>query len=311
MTPPVGARDAAAGEGRAARRRQWARARVASAEDWALRMLDVVPGLRRLVNELVRVEFIDRSMVVAAQALLSLLPLMVIVAAFMPEQVGAFVEDRFEAVTGVGTALEDAVGGAQVRAETGFAGLAITLLSATSFARAVQRMYERCWELPHRGGMAGNSRAFLWLLGWLVTLQLLGLLGTFLKGGPLELVAVTTKVAAGFAVWWVTAYALLAGRVPWGRLAPGAAVTGVVQVAYAVGSGVVMPRYTETQTDQLGTLGLVLAVATWLIGFAFVLVVSTILGRVLVEDPRIGSFARPLRHRLAGRAGQRLDDQRE
>ena len=49
--------------------------------------------------------------------------------------------------------------------------IVITLLSATSFARAIQRMYERVWEQPHVGGMSGARRCFLWLLGWMASVQ--------------------------------------------------------------------------------------------------------------------------------------------
>ncbi len=54
------------------------RRRVAVVRAWSLRMLDVVPGLRRLVNDLVRIEVIDRSMVIAAQGLLTLVPLLIV-----------------------------------------------------------------------------------------------------------------------------------------------------------------------------------------------------------------------------------------
>jgi membrane protein len=45
----------------------WVRAMV-------YRVLDVVPPLRRTVDELIRVEIVDRCMVVAAQALFALIP---------------------------------------------------------------------------------------------------------------------------------------------------------------------------------------------------------------------------------------------
>src|SRR3954454_5187255 len=54
---------------------------------FALRMLDIVPGLRRLLEEITRIEFIDRSLVIAAQALFSVTPLIVVVAAFSPRDV--------------------------------------------------------------------------------------------------------------------------------------------------------------------------------------------------------------------------------
>ena len=42
--------------------------------------------------------------------------------------------------------VQDTVDANQVRAQTGLIGLLITIFSATSFARAIQRMYERVWD---------------------------------------------------------------------------------------------------------------------------------------------------------------------
>jgi membrane protein len=72
-------------------------------------------------------------------------------------------------------------------------------------------------------------------------------------------------------------------------------VTGFGTVVYSAGSHVFMPRYAETNVAQLGTLGLVLAITTWLIGLGFVLVVAAVLGRVLVEDERIRAAVEPFR----------------
>ncbi len=269
------------------------RARVDGVRAWALRMLDVVPGLRRFVNELVRVEIIDRAMVIAAQGLLALVPLLIVLAAFMPADLGNFVLERFEHVTGVGPAETRAAHTSlttdQVRAATGAIGVVITLFSATSFARSVQRMYEKVWAQRHVGGIAGARRCFLWLAGWLVLLQIVAFLGAQIStiGMTGSSLRVLLQVVAGSLLWWWTAWALLVGRVPWSRLLPGAVLTGVCTVAYARASGVVMPRYAENNAQQLGTLGLVLAATTWLIGFAFVMVVAAIVGRVLVEDERL------------------------
>ena len=47
-----------------------------------------------------------------------------------------------------------------------------------------------------------------------------------------------------------------------------------------------------SSASQFGTLGLVLAVATWLVGYAGVMVVTATLGRVVAEDAMIRSFVR-------------------
>jgi len=84
---------------------------------------------------------------------------------------------------------------------------------------------------------------------------------------------------------------LLFNRVSWRRLAVGALLTGFALVLYSWGSSLVMPTYVKESAEQLGTLGLILAVTTWLVGFAGVLVVASVVGRALVEDEDVAHLA--------------------
>ena len=275
---------------------------------FALRMLDIVPGLRRLVEELARVQVIDRAMVIAAQALLALVPLLIVMAAFLPLDLGIFTTDRFANVTGLSSArlapAQRALDPDTVRTQTGTAGVLLTILSATSFARAVQRTYERVWDIPHIGGVSGARRCLSWLAGWLVFLPLIGLVGSLVGGWvPFGVLTPLAQVVLGALLWWWSARVLLLGRVPWLALLPGAVLTGVGSTIYSAGSGLVMPAYAANSAAQLGVLGLVLTATSWLIGFGFMLVVATVLGRVLAEESRIHeavvSGVDRLRHRLA------------
>ena len=261
-------------------------------------LVERIPILGRLVDEFVRIEFIDRCLLIAAQGLLALIPTFVVLVAFFPDLTGAGL-DQFADATGLGSTGDSTLAGEvtvdQVRAQTGLIGIAVTLFSATSFARAVQRMYERVWELPHVGGMSGTRRCFLWLVGWLVSVQTVsGILRLF--SGPDGLVqgalriSLNAVLAAG--VWLVTSRLLLFSRLPWRRLALGAAITGVLQVLYGRGSGLVMPAYVEQNAEQFGTLGVILAISTWMIGFGAILVGSALVGRVVSEDPTVRRVVR-------------------
>lgn len=261
--------------------------------DQAKDLVDRVPILGRLLNEVIRVEFIDRCMLIAAQGLLALIPMLVMLAAFLPDLTSEAV-NSFSRAAGLGqtgeTEVESQVDPAQVRAQTGLIGLAITLFSATSFARAIQRMYERIWDIRHIGGVSGARRCFLWLLGWLATLQLVGGLRTLtrgLDGLAFEWMRFGVLALALSVLWWVTAWILLFGRVPWHQLAVGAVLTGCLGLIYNRTSSVVMPAYVNANADQFGTLGIILAISTWLIGFAAVMVASAIVGRVVSEDPTV------------------------
>lgn len=256
-------------------------------------LVDRVPVLGRLVAEFVRVEFIDRCMLIAAQGLLALIPTFVVLVAFFPHLTDVGLS-QFTDATGLGDRGDADLAGEvtidQVRAQTGLVGILVTLFSATSFARAVQRMYERIWERPHVGGMSGTRRCFLWLIGWLISLQLVA--GTVrLLSGPDGVVpgalrfSLQALLVSG--LWWITARVLLFGRVPWTLLLPGAALSGVLIVLYNRGSGLVMPPYVAANAEQFGTLGVILAISTWMIGFAAILVGAALVGRVVAEDPTV------------------------
>ena len=301
------------------------RAAVGRARALVYRVLDTVPPVRRTVDELLRVEIVDRAMVIGAQALLALVPMMIVLVAFLPQDAVSLGLDRFESMTGIGNdgselveqgadAVDPKAGvdADQVRATTGLVGILITVFSASSFARAIQRMYERVWEQPHRGGLVGRRRCLGWLLGWLMVSQALGLIGVSSRAVDVTALAplwFVVKVAVSTAIWWWSMHVLLFNRVSWRALLVPALVTGVSLTVYTGGSSVVMPKYVASSAIQFGTFGLVLALATWLVGFAGVIVVSAVLGRVVSEDPTIRSLARRVpwlgRHVAATREDRR------
>ena len=124
--------------------------------DQAQDLVDRIPILGRLLSEFVRIEFIDRCMLIAAQGLLALIPMLVVLAAFFPhltgEAVGSFTDGQRASVRAGDSQIEGQVDhGPGARPDRARSGSLITLFSATSFARAIQRMYERVWEQPpHR-----------------------------------------------------------------------------------------------------------------------------------------------------------------
>lgn len=261
--------------------------------------VDKVPGLHRFVSELTRVEFFDRSMVIAAQALLGLIPLLIVMVAFLPQQFDDTIVQRFEYATGItpGRILgTTSFSSEAVKDATGWIGLCIALFAATSFAGAVQRMLEHVWALPHIAGVAMRLRGLLWFVIWLTALQLSSLLARvfdlLLSAPVLQLV---TQSLTAVMVWWWTLRVLLMGRVPWARLAPTAILIGVLTAVYSITSELWMPRYVLLSVSQFRALGLVLAISTWLIGLSIVITVSAVLGHVYATSP---AAAKPLGQRF-------------
>jgi membrane protein len=253
----------------------------------------VVPGAEQWLRDLVRVELIDRSLIIAAQALFAAVPLLVVVGSYTPSGFGTTVLGQVASVMGVPPAdlapLRELTAPAQqVRAHTGIAGLLLTLFAATSFARALRRMYERVWDLPPSRGPAGLRAALVWLLVFLAYLQVLtllirSLLGVGVPGG----LASVLQLAGGVALWLFTPWWLLRRRVPLPELVPGAVLSAVLLLLLSRASQRVMPVYVRGNIEQFGALGVVFAASTWLVAFGGVLVVSAVTGRVLATEPAL------------------------
>jgi membrane protein len=253
-----------------------------------LRLLDVVPGVRRTLHELARVEVIDRALVIAAQSLFSVTPLLVVLAAFSPDRFATSLSYHLADVMGVDHSttsdLTSVATSDQVRTQTGIGGIVIVIFSAMSFARALQRMFERVWELPHRGGLVGNRRCLLWLVAFVAYLQLIALATSVLRADDLTVLRIVAQVVLSVASWWWTARVLLMNRVGWQPLLLGAVVTAVGLALLSHFSQVFMPPYVQSSVAQFGGLGLVFAASTWLLAFGGVLVVAALLGRVYTEE---------------------------
>ena len=290
-------------------RQTWVRRATAVVEGVREGMLEAVPGARRSVAELTRVEVVNRAMILAAQALLTLVPLLIVLSAYLPHTLAVGLVSRAQEVVGItgsGAASLRRVLTApqqQVRSQTGLVGLVIILVSSVSFARALQSMYEKVWEQPRATGLTARRRCLLWLMGWLVYALLIASITRMLGVGPgwspLRLVV---QAGIGTVLWLWTAHTLLLGTVPWRRLWPGAVLTGVVTAVLSEASRLVMPRYIAQDVDQYGPLGLVFALASWLIAFSGVVVVCAVAGRVLAEDEHVRAAVAALRERVVPRS---------
>lgn len=243
--------------------------------------------VRRFVSELARVELIDRSLALGAQMLLAIIPLLMVVGAFLPQDWGSELLAQVRDTIGVRDDVmeplrEAALNDPTTQPQVGLLSLLIALASATSFSRAMQRMYARVWDLPTFKGLRAVRGSVLWLLGWVAMLQVTALLVRSMTGVPLSgLFRTALQLLANTLLWWWSARLLLGGRVSWRNLLPGALLTGVLVVALGQLSSLFMPRFARTNLEQFGPLGVVFAVASWLVLFGGVLVVATVLGRQL------------------------------
>jgi len=247
--------------------------------------------IRDVWAELSRVELVDRSLALGAQALLALIPLLMVLGVASP-RIGAEGLNQVQDVMGVPEEQLQTLGlgAAQATATSAF-GVLVAIVSATSFSRALQRMYAVAWDLPRYRGVRAIRGSVVWLVGWLLMLQATGGLIRWTAGIPFT--SLTIQMVGTSLIWWWTAHLLLGGRVGWWQLLPGGVATGALLVLLSRLSQVFMPAFTRANLEQFGSLGIVFAVASWLVTFGGVVIVATVLGRFssgllkrVAEQPR-------------------------
>jgi membrane protein len=245
--------------------------------------------LWRVWERMLEIEFVDRSVALAGKAFVSFFPLVIVVAAFMPERIRSSILTSVTARLGVrGEALtlaRDAFASSDdIRKATGLLGLVLTILFATSFTTALQRVYLRAWRRPPRAGAGAYWRGATWLLVVLVGMALLGGLRGALGGGLGSGVFVIVSLAVTSGLWWFTAWFLLLGEVRARVLVPTGVITGIVTAGYAASATVWMPEVVTSNEAQFGFFGVALALVTWFSGAAICVLIGACAGPVLAED---------------------------
>jgi len=258
-----------------------------------------LPG--RILGRLVEVRFLDRSVILAAQAFSAILPLFIVVATISPhpggDSPGAYLARRLGLPADDVSSLQVTIAPPpSARASIGVLGVVLALLTATSFARALQRSYELAWRLP-RAGLRAAWRPLALVIGLAVYVELLFLFGRLVRGVPAgTLLEDLVTFAGAWALWTGAGWILLGGRVRPRLLAAGGLLTAVGFAVLRRLSAFYLPTLVATNQQQYGLLGVAFTLFSWLSASAFILVVATVIGAVLAEDPgRIGQRIRASR----------------
>lgn len=263
------------------------------------------PFVLRLVQEFQRLEPFDRAMTLAAQAFTSISPLIIAVLSLFgqseSDRLGARLADALALPPGTTSTLE-AVRPQESQSVATFTvlGLLMVLLSATSFSRALTRMYAKVWSVRPPGWRSGWRwvAALLTIACCTVVLHLVerGARGdeSAMPGVVLLVLVVNT------ALWTWVPWVLLAGQVAWRLLLPGGALMGAASVGLLLVSRIYLPRALQHADDQYGELGVAFTLIGWLFAVAFALISATVLGSVVSRDP--GPLARFRAPRTSGHA---------
>jgi membrane protein len=239
-------------------------------------------------SRLLEVEFVDRSVALAAKAFVSFLPLLVLVAARSPDNVrGGIVSvfaDRFGISGGAFDVVRQAFAApSQTKSASGLLGALITLAFAVSFTTALQRVYLRAWRRPPGGGAKNKGRGAMWLGGVLVLMMFVALSKAVLDGPTGSVVAWALGLIGTTALWWWTARLMVRGEIRWRALLPTAVVMGIGSWVYTLAAAVWMPTNVASQYAQFGAFGIAQSFVTWFTGLAFLVVFGAVLGPALVD----------------------------
>ncbi|MCW2952170.1 MAG: ribonuclease [Conexibacter sp.] len=237
---------------------------------------------KRLRERMGALDVIDRSLAVGAQAFSALIPLLIFLAA-AGARGGSFADTLVKTfgLRGAGAeAVRESFGTRHGDVTLTVVGVVLMLSSALAFARALQRIFERSWDLPRRG-LRNTGWDVIWLAVFAGYWAAFPLLREELPG-PLS---VAFLLADSFVMWLITPYLLLARRISSKRLVPQAALTAVGMTLLSAAATLYGPRAISNSAAQFGAIGVAFALLTILWVAGFVLVFSAVAGAVLASPP--------------------------
>lgn len=241
----------------------------------------------------VEIELMHRAFGFAALGFVTLVPLLIVVAAAAPLNGRTFPE---WAIAGLGLSGRAAIAinrlfgpTNRVLSTTTAFSLAALAVFGLSFVAVVQTGLARVWELP-AARLLSVWRQAVWLAA-LVGLLLVGadVLGLLHDGWVITTLRWIVTVGGSTLFFWWTPRFLLEGRVPWRALLPGAVFTVIALVGLRLFSAWIFSPLLVSSAITYGAIGAVLILVSWLIGIGYVIFGAALVGRVAYEAWQGGS----------------------
>jgi membrane protein len=240
----------------------------------------------RLQRRIVEVQLTKQALILAALALMLVIPALVTLAAVLPlgtenGSFGGFVLRLGLTPEATRDLQQLFPSRSTVRSASTWIGATLTVILTVRWPMALQRAYEIVWGLPF-GGLRSLGRPLLWLVAAIAVVGLAAFVDPLLSGVVwlVALLALGTPLAVGWA-WW-TQYLLLGGRIGWRPLLPGAVVIGIGLVGLRIGADIVLSPSISLHYREYGPLGIVFVMLSWFVAFSVVLLGGAVVGHLLV-----------------------------
>ncbi|MET0999884.1 MAG: phage holin family protein [Marmoricola sp.] len=239
--------------------------------------------LGRSVHRFIRMEGIDRCLVLSSQAFTALIPLLIVVSAVVPpggpEVVANTIINKFGLSGSSAESVEQlfAIDGA-AESTLGVGSAILLLYSGVSFTRRLQKMYRAAWN-RQKAGVRGNMFAALALIVFLAEVLVVYAIMSLVHSLPTEwLLALPLAILTGFVPWTSVPYLLMDREVHWRRLLVTGGLTSVSMSVYGTATTLYMPEMIEVHTSEFGLFGVTIAIIGWLLGAAGIVIASTAVG---------------------------------
>jgi membrane protein len=238
------------------------------------------------LRRFIAIEGTLQGTVLGAQAFTSLIPFMVVASAVAPgdSDMADGIVERFGLEGNSAKSVHQLFASAgETESAVTWISIVILLLSVLSFTRALQRLFQRAYGRQSAGMKEDTRRELVWVLMFAAWITITSPLRGWLEDVGGVVFAVVLATVTGFFVWLATPLALLGER-NWRRLAPGAAVSGLLGALLGVASSIYVPIAMDWSADKYGLIGIAFALQSFLLVFAFVIVIGAVVGATVVEQ---------------------------
>jgi membrane protein len=232
-----------------------------------------------ILDEMVRVEVIERALALASKLFVAVIPLSIILKAIAPGS-SNFGEDLVVrlGLTGRGAQATRTLfaTGSEVQAAVSVIGIVIVLYSVLSFTRALQRVYLRVWRL-HSQPFDALARQLTWMVGLIAYTVVLTPIHDYEHRHSLGALFGVSAIALGAVFWVWTPYLLLGKRISRRRMLPTGLLTAAAISLYSAGTALFLPSIFTHNAERYGLIGIAFGLVTWLFAYAGVIVVCAVL----------------------------------